>query len=36
VQNVEQLRKAVDQHPKEVALLIQRGHSRIFVPVELG
>ena len=36
VQNVEQLRKAVDQHAKEVALLIQRGHSRIFVPVELG
>jgi serine protease Do len=36
VQSVQQLRKLVDEHSKEVALLIQRGHSHIFVPVELG
>ena len=36
VQSVEQLRNLVHEHDKQVALLIQRGDSRIFVPVELG
>jgi serine protease Do len=35
VQTVEQLRKKVE-HDKQVALLIQRGDSRVFVPVTLG
>jgi serine protease Do len=36
VQTVEQLRKMVQAHDKQVALLIQRGNSRLFVPVGLG
>jgi serine protease Do len=36
VQSVEQLRKMVQQHDKQIALLIQRGEARIFVPVTLG
>ncbi len=36
VTNVNQLRHMVDQHENTVALLIQRGDSRIFVPVQLG
>jgi serine protease Do len=36
VQSAEQLRKIVDSHAKQVALLIQRGQDRIFVPVDLG
>jgi serine protease Do len=36
VRSVAQLRELVRQHPKQVALLIQRGDSRIFVPVALG
>ena len=36
VQSVEQLRKLVHGHDSQVALLIQRGDSRIFVPVGLG
>ena len=36
VQSVAQLRDLVRDHDKQVALLIQRGDSRIFVPVELG
>ncbi len=36
VQSVEQLRKLLHEHDNRVALLIQRGDSRIFVPVELG
>ncbi len=36
VQSVEQLRKLVHEHDDQVALLIQRGDSRIFVPVGLG
>ncbi len=36
VQSVEQLRKLVHEHDSQVALLIQRGDSRIFVPVGLG
>ncbi|MEA3151422.1 MAG: serine protease Do, partial [Gammaproteobacteria bacterium] len=36
VQSVTQLRKMVDQHGKQIALLIQRGDSRVFVPVTLG
>jgi serine protease Do len=36
VQNVEQLRTLVREHDKQVALLIQRGDSRIFISVGLG
>jgi serine protease Do len=36
VQSVEQLRKMVQQHDKQIALLIQRGSTRLFVPVGLG
>ncbi len=36
VRSVEQLRKLVHDHDSQVALLIQRGDSRIFVPVGLG
>jgi serine protease Do len=36
VQSAEQLRKIIDSHARQVALLIQRGQDRIFVPVDLG
>jgi serine protease Do len=36
VQSVEQLRKMVQEHSKQIALLIQRGDARLFVPVTLG
>jgi serine protease Do len=36
VTNVEQLRTAIEKHDTTIALLIQRGDSRIFVPVQLG
>jgi serine protease Do len=36
VQSVAQLRKMIDEHDKQMALLIQRGNSRLFVPVTLG
>jgi serine protease Do len=36
VQSVAQLRKMVQEHGKQVALLIQRGDNRLFVPVTLG
>jgi len=36
VGSVEQLRSVVDEHKNVVALLIQRGDARIFVPVQLG
>jgi len=36
VQSVEQLRKMVQEHSKQIALLIQRGEVRLFVPVTLG
>jgi serine protease Do len=36
VQSVAQLRKMVREHDKQVALLIQRGNSRLFVPVTLS
>jgi serine protease Do len=36
IQSAAQLRKLVDAHSKEVALLILRGQTRIFVPIELG
>jgi serine protease Do len=36
VQTVAQLRKMVQEHDKQVALLIQRGDNRVFVPVTLG
>jgi serine protease Do len=34
--SVDDLRKAVSGSRDHVALLVQRGDSRIFVPVELG
>jgi serine protease Do len=36
VSNVNQLRSMVEKHDNTVALLIQRGDARIFVPVQLG
>jgi serine protease Do len=36
VQSVDQLRKMVSSHEHQVALLIQRGNTRLFVPVGLG
>ncbi len=36
VKNVEQVRAAVAKSDKSVALLIQRGEDKIFVPVRLG
>jgi len=36
VESVAQLRKMVQQHDKQIALLIQRGDARLFVPVNLG
>ena len=36
VKNIEQVRAAVGKSDKSVALLIQRGDSKIFVPVNLG
>ena len=36
VQTVAQLRKLVKDHDKQIALLIQRGDSRLFFPVTLG
>jgi serine protease Do len=36
VKNVEQVREVVSKSDKSVALLIQRGDSRIFVPVRIG
>jgi serine protease Do len=36
VKSAEELRNIVKQHKDVVALLIQRGDSRIFIPVQLG
>ena len=36
VQSVDALHKLIDAAGKRVALLIQRNHARIFVPIELG
>ena len=36
VHEVDELRSAVSAAHKHVALLLQRGEARIFVPVELG
>ena len=36
VQTVAQLRKMVQDHDKQIALLIQRGEARLFVPITLG
>jgi serine protease Do len=36
VTSATQLRAAVSGHDKQVALLIQRGDERLFIPVELG
>jgi serine protease Do len=36
LQSVAQLRKMVQDHDRQIALLIQRGDARLFVPVTLG
>jgi serine protease Do len=36
IDSPEQIRNALDKHPKHVALLIQRDDQRIFVPINLG
>jgi serine protease Do len=36
VSNVNELRSMIDKHDGPVALLIQRGEERIFIPVQLG
>jgi serine protease Do len=36
VHSVAQLREMVQKHDKQIALLIQRGEARLFVPVTLG
>ncbi len=36
VDSVDALRKRVDQGSNRIALLIQRGETRIFVPLDLG
>jgi serine protease Do len=36
VNSAQQLRERIHQDDKQVALLVQRGESRIFVPVDLG
>ena len=36
LESVAQLRKMVQEHSKQIALLIQRGDARMFVPVTLG
>jgi serine protease Do len=36
VSNVDELRSMIDKHDGPVALLIQRGEERIFIPVQLG
>jgi serine protease Do len=36
VKSVEQLKELTAQHDKQLALLIQRGDQRLFVPLELG
>jgi serine protease Do len=36
VRSVEQVRELVGKNGKTVALLIQRGENKIFVPVQVG
>jgi len=36
VHSVEQIRQALQSHPKHVALLVDRNGQRIFVPVDIG
>ena len=36
IRNVDQLKKLISKAGKRVAILVERGDSRIFVPVELG
>jgi serine protease Do len=36
VESVAQLRNMVKEHDKQIALLIQRGDARLFVPISLG
>ena len=36
VKSIDELKSAIDAAGKQVALLVQRGQARIFVPVEIG
>jgi len=36
LKSVEQLREIAGKHKDVIALLIQRGDSRIFIPVQMG
>jgi len=36
LESVDQLKKLVNEHTKQIALLVQRGDSRIYVPISLG
>ncbi len=36
VQSVPQMRRLVEDHGKQVALLVQRGDARLFIPINLG
>jgi len=36
VDSVDQIKQVLDKEPKSVALLVQRGDEKIFVPVKLG
>ena len=36
VESVDEIQKVLDKEPKSVALLVQRGDEKIFVPVKLG
>jgi serine protease Do len=36
VKSIEQLRKLTSESKGSIALLVQRGDARIFVPVQLG
>ena len=36
VKSIEQVREAVAKSTKSVALLVQRGEDKIFVPVRMG
>jgi serine protease Do len=36
VASANQMHTAVSTHQKEIALLVQRGSERLFIPVQLG
>ena len=36
VKSLEELKSAVDKAGKQLALLVERGETRTFIPVEIG